>query len=56
MHSVEIPADQIRTVRSVIPVGVEHYVVSKNGHRYINIRTDDPDLLAKLKRASEPAR
>ncbi len=48
MQSVEIPADRIGAVREMIPMGIEHYVVPKNGFIYLNVRTNDQSLIRRL--------
>jgi hypothetical protein len=53
MHSVAIESDNVQAVKQLVPVGVEKYVVAKGGQTYLNVRTSDPDLLARLKQAAQ---
>ena len=53
MHSVAIESGNVHAVKQLVPVGVENYLVAKGGQAYLNIRTSDASLLAKLKQAAQ---
>ena len=48
MQSVEIAKGQVATVRDIIPVGVEHYVLRSGDRTYINYRTSDDALIRRI--------
>lgn len=53
MHSVAIDSGNVHLIKRLVPVGVENYVVAKGGQTYLNVRTNDADLLAQLKQAAQ---
>ena len=48
MQCLEIPPDRVPSVRQMIPIGVEHYVLRDKGFTYINLRTNDHSLVRRL--------
>lgn len=55
MHSIVVEGSDLPTVKAMIPIGVEHYVFAEKDKRYINIRTSDAELVAKLNQVAAPA-
>lgn len=54
MRSIEVAPDRVADIRSVVPVGVEHYVLASGGSVHVNIRTDDDRLFHRLEEMLKP--
>ncbi len=52
MISIKIPTGATAYLREMVPPGTECYVVGKRGQQYLNVRTHDAELIAKLKAAT----
>lgn len=52
MISIQIASHNEGYVRRLVPLGVECYIVGRRDERYINVRTNDSELIATLKAAA----
>jgi hypothetical protein len=48
MRSIEVAGDRVKDIRSVVPVGTEHYVLASGGSVHVNVRTSDDHLFRTL--------
>lgn len=55
MRSIEVASDRVKDIRSVVPVGTEHYVLVSRGSVHINVRTSDDRLFRTLEDQLRPA-
>ena len=54
MQTIDFPNDRLTDFRSVMPVGVEHYVIASAERTYVNIRTADEQLIKCIKAVLRP--
>lgn len=54
MRSIEVAPDRVMDIQSVVPVGVEHYVLASGGSVHVNVRTEDDRLFRQLEEMLRP--
>jgi hypothetical protein len=52
MIKIEIRTGTTSYLRNMVPPGTDSFVVIRRGQQFLNVRTSDADLVARLKAAA----